>query len=97
MKNDFGINDLFDIERCDFSNVTDELIFVDQVIHQCSLDVNARGIEGAAVTVMDGVGAAGPPEYEEVYHDYIVDRAFGFVITDTYGAVLFSGVVNSVK
>ena len=33
----------------------------------------------------------------EVYHDYIVDRAFGFVITDSYGAVLFSGVVNSVN
>ena len=27
----------------------------------------------------------------------IVDRAFGFVITDSYGAVLFSGVVNSVN
>ena len=97
LKDDFGINDLFDIERCDFSNVTDELIFVDGVIHKCSLDVNARGIEGAAVTAMPGAGASGPPEYEEVYHDYIVDRAFGFVITDSYGAVIFSGVVNSVK
>ena len=98
LKNDFGINNLFDFEKCDFSNVTDELIACDGVIHKCSIDVNDRGIEGAAVTVMPMEGAAGPLEgYEEVYHDYIVDRAFGFVITDSYGSVLFSGVVNSVK
>ena len=98
LKNDFGINKLFDFEQCDFSNVTDEQLACDGVIHKCSIDVNDKGIEGAAVTVMPMCGAAGPLEgYKEVYHDYIVDRAFGFVITDSYGAVLFSGVVNSVN
>lgn len=98
LKNDFGINDLFDFEQCDLSNVTDEQLACDGVIHKCSIDVNDRGIEGAAVTVMPMAGAAGPLDgYEEVYHDYIVDRAFGFVITDSYGAVLFAGVVNSVN
>ena len=98
LKNDFGITKLFDFEQCDFSNVSDEQLACDGVIHKCSIDVNDKGIEGAAVTVMPMCGAAGPLEgYEEVYHDYIVDRAFGFVITDSYGAVLFSGVVNSVN
>ena len=98
LQNDFGINKLFDFEQCDFSNVSDEQLACDGVIHKCSIDVNDKGIEGAAVTVMPMAGAAGPLEgYEEVYHDYIVDRAFGFVITDGYGAVLFSGVVNSVN
>ena len=98
LKNDFGINKLFDFEQCDFSNVTDEQLACDGVIHKCSIDVNDKGIEGAAVTVMPMAGNAGPLEgYEEVYHDYIVDRAFGFVITDSYGAVLFSGIVNSVN
>ena len=98
LKNDFGINDLFDFEQCDLSNVTDEKLACDGVIHKCSIDVNDKGIEGAAVTVMPMAGAAGPLDgYEEVYHDYIVDRAFGFVITDSYGAVLFAGVVNSVN
>ena len=98
LKNDFCINKLFDFEQCDFSNVTDEQLACDGVIHKCIIDVNDKGIEGAAVTVMPMAGAAGPLEgYEEVYHDYIVDRAFGFVITDSYGAVLFSGVVNSVN
>lgn len=98
LKNDFGINYLFDFEQCDLSNVTDEKLACDGVIHKCSIDVNDRGIEGAAVTVMPMAGAGGPLDgYEEVYHDYIVDRAFGFVITDSYGAVLFAGVVNSVN
>ena len=96
LKNDFGINKLFDFEQCDFSNVSDEQLACGGVIHKCSIDVNDKGIEGAAVTVMPMAGDPGPLDgYEEVYHDYIVDRAFGFVITDSYGAVLFSGVVNS--
>ena len=98
LKNDFGIHKLFDFDQCDFSNVTDEQIACDGVIHKCSIDVNDKGIEGAAVTVMPMAGAAGPLEgYERVYHDYIVDRAFGFVLTDSYGAVLFSGVINQVN
>ena len=97
LKNDFGVEQLFDFEECDFSGVTDEPLACDGVIHKCSIDVNDKGIEGAAVTVMPMAGAAGPLEgYVDVYHDYIVDRAFGFVITDSYGAVLFSGVVNQV-
>lgn len=98
LKNDFGIEKLFDFEQCDFSNVTDDRLACSEVIHKCSLNVNAKGIEGAAVTVEPTAGAAGPlVGYEDVYHNYIVDRAFGFVITDRYGAVLFSGVVNSVN
>ena len=95
LKQNFGINKLFDFDGCDFSNITDEPAYCEAVIHKCSLNVNARGIEGAAITVMPMAGAAGPGEYVEVYHDYIVDRAFGYVITDSYGAVLFSGVVNN--
>ena len=98
LREEFGVSDLFDFNACDFSNVTYEKIACDTLIHKCSIEVNERGIEGAAVTVMPMAGAPGPLEgYEKVYHDYIVDRAFGFVITDSYGAVLFSGVINNVN
>lgn len=97
LKKDFKINKLFDLNECDFSNITDANIACDGVIHKCSIEVTAEGIEGAAVTIMPLCGAAGPMEgYENVYHDYIVDRAFGFVITDNLGSVVFSGAVNSV-
>ena len=93
---DFGILDIFDVDKCDFSNITDEPLVCEGVVHQASLEVNRRGIEGAAVTYIPMAGAAGPGEYENVYHDFIVDRAFGFILTDSYGTVLFSGVINNV-
>lgn len=37
---------------------------------------------------------AGPTEYAEVYEDFILDGAFGFILTDPYGNTLFSGAVN---
>lgn len=98
LKDDFGIKRIFSMGECDFSGITDDKVACDGVIHKCSLEVNRRGIEGAAVTVMPMAGAAGPLEgYTKVYHDLIIDRAFGFVICDRYGAVLFSGVINTVE
>ncbi len=96
LREEFGITRMFDIDLCDFSNITEEPIFCDGVFHKCSLTVNKKGIEGAAVTYIPGAGAAGPDEYTDVYHDYVVDRAFGYIITDYYGHVLFSGVINSI-
>ena len=95
---DMGIERLFDEERADLSGITAEPAYCSTVIHECSLEVTKKGIEGAAVTIMGLNGSAGPgvDEYEKVYHDFIVDRAFGFVITDSYGAVLFSGVINEI-
>ena len=99
LKNDFGVNALFDSKRCDLSNVTDESIACGGVIHKCAIDVQDKGIEGAAVTIMTMYGSESGfnGKDKSVYHDYTVDRAFGFVITDRYGSVIFSGVVNSVK
>ena len=97
LREGFGIENLFDSFGCDFSNITDEPVCCDGVIHKCKLEVNKKGIEGAAVTYIPMNGAsAGPGEYKNAYHDYIVDRAFGYVITDNSGAVLFSGVVNGI-
>lgn len=98
LKDEFGIKTIFNPLESDLSGITDMPAYCSEVIHKCSLEVNKRGIEGAAVTIMGMCGSAGPPidEYEEVYHDFVVDRAFGFVITDSYGAVLFSGVVNEI-
>lgn len=94
LKGDFGIRAVFDEKTSNFSGITEEAVYVSNVIHKCALEVNKRGIEGAAVTAVVGAGSAAPI-YQNVYHDYIVDRAFGFVIADGYGTVLFSGVVNT--
>ena len=94
LKSKFGIYSLFEMASCNLSNITDDDAYCSAVIHKCSLNVNKHGIEGAAVTALPMAGAPGPGEYVDVYYDFIVDRAFGFMITDSSGVILFSGVIN---
>ena len=93
----FGVKKLFDPKECDMTNITNDSIYCEGVIHKVSLNVDKKGIEGASVIYIPAAGAAGPPEYEEVYHDFIIAGAFGFVITDSYGTVVFSGVINTLN
>ncbi len=92
----FGIADLFHAKLCDMSTLSDEPLYCTEVRHITKLKVDRKGIEGAAVTITPGAGAPGPDEYEEVYLDFVVDRGFGFVLTDTHGTTLFSGIIHSV-
>ncbi len=89
----FGITTAFG-EGCDFSTLTDEPCYCSEVKHVTNLVVDKKGIEGAAVTYIAGAGAAAP--IETVYADFILDRAFGFIITDNNNVTLFSGVVNNI-
>lgn len=95
----FGISTFFSPYACDFSNLTEADVYCSMVQHVTKLEVKKGGIEGAAVTVVAMADAADAPdetEYTEVYEDFLVDRAFGFVLTDGNGITLFSGVVNAI-
>ena len=94
LEDKFNIRALF-ATGCDMSNLSDEDMICSGIIHQSKLKVDESGIEGAALTyvAMEG-NTAGPPAID-VYLDYIVDRAFGYVLTDYSGTILFSGVVNT--
>lgn len=94
LKKDFGVNKLFDAQACDFSPFTESAAYCQNVRHVNMLKVNKKGIEGAAVTVIPSNGSPGPGEYTDVYQDFVVDRAFGFILTDYSDTVVFSGVVN---
>ncbi|MDE6850559.1 MAG: hypothetical protein K2J54_04450 [Clostridia bacterium] len=96
LKNNFNINALFDSELCDFSAFTESKSYCDKVMHVNTLKVNRKGIEGAAVTVLPSATSPGPGEYAKVYTDFVVDRSFGFILTDPMDTVLFSGVVNDI-
>lgn len=100
---DMGIEELFDKDNgADLSNMfdteDDTVLYSPEVTHIAKLEVDRRGIEGAAVTVIPANGESGAPdlEYMDVYLDFLVDRAFGFVITNNYGTTLFAGTVNAV-
>ncbi|MDE6028711.1 MAG: hypothetical protein K2F90_00100 [Clostridiales bacterium] len=79
---------------CDFSTLSDRSCYCEKVRHVTDLTVDRKGIEGAAVTVV-GMGADAAP-LETIKMDFVVDKAFGFIITDWQDVTLFSGVVHNV-
>ena len=98
LKDEFGIELLFDEKNCDLTPLVGagNNAYCFGAKHVATLKVDRRGIEGAAVFVLPGAGDAGPDEYTEVHQDFVVDRAFGFVLSDLYDTPLFAGVVNEV-
>lgn len=95
---DFGVKKFFTFD-CEFETLTSDDVYCEKVQHVAKLEVNKKGIEGAAVTIVEMNGEADPggDEYVTVYEDFILDRAFGFVLTDRFGTVLFSGIVNEAE
>lgn len=95
---DLNVTSLFDPMKCDFSNIMQEPTpgYVEQFKHIAKLEVNKKGIEGAAVTYMAYAGAAGPDEYTDIYETFEVDKEFGFILTNYYGDIIFSGTVTNI-
>ena len=79
LKEEFGVEKLFDRKQSDLSALTGKTggVYCTEAQHIATLKVDKKGIEGAAVFVLPGAGEAGPDEYEAVYEDFLVDRAFG--------------------
>jgi len=86
---DMGMGIAFDM-RADFSNIS-EGIFISRVMHKAVIEVNEKGSEAAAVTVVEMAESAMP--VEEIV-EFRVNRPFIFTISDDRtGAILFMGKV----
>ncbi len=97
LKDNFSLPTLFSPERCDFTSLVKVgNLYCNSVQHVAKLEVNKKGVEGAAVTVLGGAASAAPPEYTPVYLDFTVDRSFAYLLTDSHDVILFSGVVNKI-
>ncbi len=99
LKNDFNITSLFDKEACDLSNLAASDVYCNGFIHNTRMSIDMKGIEGATInqTQPSIKDDSEHPDYEKEYHEYLVNRAFGFVLTDADGLILYSGRVNTVK
>jgi hypothetical protein len=40
-------------------------------------------------------GTAEPDDYTEIFLDFVINKAFGFILTDPSETIVFSGVVNA--
>lgn len=88
-----GIKKMF-TNAADFSSLTNDHAFVNQVKHISKINVDRKGIEGASVTAIQACGSAGPiGGYTEIYQDFVVDRSFAYIIS-TNNIPVFSGIIN---
>lgn len=94
-KEEFNIRSLFNLD-CDFSNLSSGQVYCNDFKQVAKISVDKKGIEGAAVTMMDYCGAEGPDEYEEIYESLVLDKEFGFVVTKGFNDIIFTGIVTNI-
>ncbi|EJD74663.1 proteinase inhibitor I4 [Loa loa] len=80
-----GIRDAFS-ERANFRELTDDAVFVGGVMHKGFIEVNEKGTESAAATVIDIV-----PRMLMESKPFIADQPFLFAIVRNSDTVLFAG------
>jgi serine protease inhibitor len=90
----------FDRTKADFSGIalhscgsSPDCLYIAQVIHQATIDVDEKGTTAAAATAV--VMVTGGPGYQGPWITFRVDRPFMFILRDrTTGAILFMGHVT---
>ncbi|WP_010252629.1 serpin family protein [Acetivibrio cellulolyticus] len=82
---DLGMGEAFS-RNADFSGIG-ENVWIDSVTHKAVIDINEKGAEAAAVTII-GLFGSGMP------NSFIADKPFMFIIADNVtGTILFMGKV----
>ena len=85
-----GITDLFQYGTADFSEAFEGPVFMTAANQAVRVEIDEQGVKAAAYIELPGAGAAQPPE--EII-DFVLDRPFLFIISDS-GIPLFTGTVN---
>lgn len=88
---EMGISTAFDGQLADFSGMTDEPVYVSDVLHKAKIKVDEQGSEAAAVTdVTMKTNSIGPSTPRVI--EFHADRPFLYAITEiSTGAIFFIG------
>lgn len=87
-----GLTDAFDAQRADFSGISEQPLFISDVIHKSFVEVNEEGTEAAAATgvIMRATSIGRPPAVFRADHPFI------FLIRENKaGKILFIGRVTN--
>ena len=89
-----GIRQAFS-PKADFSNMSEEPFYVDDILHKTFIRVDKDGTEAAAVTAVMMKASAFFMQREKIMKKVYLDRPFVYAIVDTAtGIPLFLGVVE---
>lgn len=90
---EMGLSDVMTLDKMGLSNVSPEAMFA---IQKTAIQLDEKGAELAAVTVIGGDTMAPPPIDEPEVKHLIFDRPFLFFVENTVtGTILMAGLVNN--
>jgi len=90
-----GMEEAF-TNRANFTGIGDEL-YISRVLHQAKIEVNEKGSEASAGTVVEMM-ASGAKLIEEDIKEFKADRPFLFIIADEESEnILFMGKLETTK
>ncbi len=85
-----GVTHSFD-KTADFSNITDEKIFISDIKQQTHIAIDEKGVEASGFTNIGFAKSAMPMGKIEM----ILDRPFMYAVVAQNGTILFMGVCNN--
>ncbi len=76
-------------DQADYSKISENAVFIKNILQECCIDVDEDGATAAVSTVGSGALLDPGPKY------FILDRPFAYMIRETTsGTILFMGAVN---
>ncbi|MBR2258660.1 MAG: serpin family protein [Blautia sp.] len=92
-----GIRQAFSKRAADFSGMSENALYIDEVLHKTHIELNESGTEAAAATAVIVSEFSAMPNPAVTIKKVYLNRPFVFAIIDTRtGIPLFLGVVNSI-
>lgn len=87
-----GMKDAFSPSAADFTRLSDRSAYISRVLQKCKIEVDEKGTEAAAVTVVEmrTISSAPRPTPTAIFH---ANRPFIYIITEnTTGSIYFIGM-----